>query len=295
MQKEYIGSAYIGVVGSSIEFGDCRDSIQNLQIRRGDAFPAFARYTKGFESRQYHINSFWETHHEFILLLDADMTFEPDLLERLREHKRPYVSGLYLRRQADPIAPIWFEPYNGKLPLMPWTRRIERGRLHKIGASGWGCVLIHRDVIAGVRKLLKGEYEVFESPMDIAPYDLGEIMRALSGLRKLVDESPSKSTIIPALRAHLETLESEIKPLGGDKRLHQGSDIRFPFFALKAGYQLWGDPDARAGHIINYPLHPNDYDNMSDEYFGILTKSTRKHVYEMRKESQKTIEGYYAQ
>lgn len=284
MKKEYTGSAYIGVVGSEIEYGICRDSISLLRIRQGDSQPVYARYTKGYESRQMHFNNWLdETRHDFMLLLDQDQEQDPLALEKLREHKLPFVSGLYLRRQTDPIAPIWFEPYAGKVPLKPFIRKIESGKLYKIGASGWGTILIHREVALAVRELLKGEWDVFESPMDVYPYDLVEIMRALKALRRLTQENVSKSTIIPTLAAHLSVLEREIVPLRWDKSAPIGSDIRYAIYAKIAGYQLYGDPDVRAGHVVNFSLHPDNYDQMDDDYYPKLRKSSNDFVRELYK------------
>ncbi len=108
-------------------------------------------------------------------------------------------------------------------------------------------------------------------------------MKALKGLRRLVDEKPSKSTMVPTLAAHLAVLEREIKPLRWDKSVYIGSDIRFPVFAKMAGFQLMGDPDVRSGHMIDWPLHPDDLDRMEDQYFVDLKRESDKHTREMWK------------
>lgn len=263
--KQYTGSAYIGVVGPEHEIGECRDSIQNIVRRPGDGGPLPIRATKGYEARQLHLDRWLtETRHEFALLLDHDMVFSPDTLERLRSHQLPFVSGLYMRRRYAPIAPVWFKPWSGRWPFEPWTSDPERGRLHPIGASGWGCLLLHRDVVLATRPLLKGEWDIIEDDMDVWPYDLGAVVQAIRALRTLTTERPSLSTLRPALAHHVSVLEREIRPLRGDKGV-VGSDIRFPFYAMKAGYQLMGDPDVRPTHILNYPLSPDDYSGMGTE------------------------------
>src|SRR5512146_1582672 len=114
--KEYTGTVYVGVVGSENENGEARDSIMQIKVRPGDTLPVFARGTKGYEQRQKHFNNCIDNGFDFLLLLDHDQRFPPDCLERLREHKLPYVSGLYMRRQYQPIAPIWFKPWAGQFP-----------------------------------------------------------------------------------------------------------------------------------------------------------------------------------
>jgi len=278
--KEYTGSAYIGVVGPDGEHGPCRDSIELIARRPGDSPPVFMRATKGYEARQRHLNNFIDlTKHEFALLLDQDQTFPNDTLERLRSHKLPYVSGFYMRRNPQVLAPVWYRPSRGKWPMEPWVGTIEGGKLHPLGASGWGCMLVHRDVIMGVRALLKGEWEVLEDDMDIWPYDLKRIMSALRGLEEYLEdckEKHRKAHLVP-VRAFLEELKEEIRPLRCDRDII-GSDIRFPFFALQAGYQLYGDPDVQCGHIVNHPLGIGDYRSVSEEKLVEARRNQRKHI-----------------
>ena len=291
--KEYTGTCYIGVTGPEFENGECRDSIERIVLRPGDQGPDFIRATKGYEARQEHLNNFINGKHAFCLFLDSDMAFQSDTLERLRTHKLPYVSGFYMRRMGDPVAPVWYRPYAGQWPFENWIGPVERNRLHKIGASGWGCMLVHRDAIMAVRNLLKGEWEIIEDDMDVWPYDLGAIMNAIAGLKELLAERPGIKTLYPALAQHVKMLENEIRPLRADREI-VGSDIRFPFFALQAGYQLMGDPEVRPGHIIHYPLSPDDYDGIAQGRSQDLEKARRtmhKRWLDDSKRLKKQIEG----
>ena len=278
-KKEYKGSAYIGVVGPDGEHGPCRDSIESIARRPGDSPPVFMRATKGYEARQKHLNNFIETKYDFILLLDQDQTFPTDTLDKLRSHKLPYVSGFYMRRNLQILAPVWYRPSRGKWPMEPWVGPIERGKLHPLGASGWGCMLMHRDVIMGVRALLKGEWEVLEDDMDVWPYDLKRIMSALHGLDELLN-TENLHTI--AVRAFVDVLKNEIRPLRAD-RDQVGSDIRFPFYALKAGFQLYGDPDVSCGHIVQHALSLADYELISAEMFDEARKNQRRFINKERR------------
>lgn len=241
---EYTGTCYIGVVGPDTIPTQAILTIMNIKREEGDAPPRFVMGTKGYETRQKHINAFMESDHDFILLLDHDMIFEPDTLSRLRSHKRPYVSGLYMRRRFAPMASVWYEPFSGEWPMMPFLEDPERGRLHEIGASGWGCVLIHREVIENTRPLLGGEWDVLEDDMNAWP-TTGKPLR------------PSFNPV--------------------------GSDIRFPFFALHAGYQMYGDPDVRPAHLLSYPLSPNDYSNSDPKIRQMWAEQIRAEVAEERK------------
>lgn len=281
MKKEYTGTTYITVVGADTEVGRCRDSIMKIAMRQGDTGPHFIRATKGYEARQEHLNNFIESGHDFILMLDSDMHFQKNTLERLRSHKLPYISGLYMRRNWKKLAPVWYRPFDGQWPMEPWVGKIDLDELHPIGASGWGCLLMHRDVIMDTRQVLKGEREIIEDDMDIYPYDLKQIMRAMNGLRWLVDNQRKIDSIY--VKACLDILQEEIKVLRADYGV-VGSDIRFPFFALHAGYQLMGDPQVTPGHNVHFPLDAVMYDNnFTAEQFAEGTKEMHKLTIERRK------------
>jgi hypothetical protein len=231
----------------------------------GDTYPQFFRGTKGYESRQIHINKFMASSHEFLLMLDSDMVFPVDTLERLRGHLLPYVSGYYLRRNYAPVAPVWFEP-GDQFPLQPWLTEPERGKLHELGASGWGCMLIHREVIQGTRAILKGEWDVIEDDCDIWPYDLVSIMDVIRGMDELTNHlnKGSGENLRALIRPYVEVLKREIRPLRTLRDV-VGSDIRYPYYAKAAGFTLYGDPDVRCSHMLNYPLSPDDYTHVPDE------------------------------
>lgn len=238
-------SVYIGVVGGELDYGICRDSIERMERATADDTTVYARATKGYEARQRHIDNFIESDHEWLLLLDHDMVFPPDTLTRLMSHSKKFISGYYLFRQVTPsMRPIWFQPPRGdKWPLPPVLEDPERGRLHELGASGWGCILIHREVIEDTRLVLKGQPDVLEDRMEWWPYDF--------------------DTVITAIRhGDMGTVRKELRPLrgtfsgGGDM---VGSDVRYAWFARQAGHILYGDPDVRCGHVTLYSVHPDDY------------------------------------
>lgn len=255
MTKEYEGTVYIGVVGPELIPAKAMVSIMNIARRDGDAIPQFHFATKGFEARQNHFNKFMESGHDFILMLDHDMIFPADTLERLRSHNLPYVSGLYMRRQYAPLGSIWFEPFSGEWPFVPFLDYPERGRLHEIGASGWGCILIHREVIESTREILKGEWDIIEDDMDVWPYDIKAVLEGKEQIRPL---------------------RMNNKPVG--------SDVRFPFYAQAAGWTLWGDPDVRPKHIADYPISPDDWGGQNLETDRELRAVTMKAVQKRRDE-----------
>lgn len=281
MADKYKGSCYIGVVGSETENGECRDSIESIERGPKDELH-YVRATKGYEARQSHINNWYEaTKHPFLLLLDHDMKFPAYTLKRLRAHGLPYVSGLYMRRRYAPIAPVWFEYGEvGQMPMIPFTAVPISNALHKIGASGWGCILMHRDVITATRPLLKGEPEVIEDDMDVFPYDLGRIMAVVAGLEA--------GTLKPESAA--AALREEIRPLRGMKDT-VGSDIRFPFYARLAGFDLWGDSGVQCDHMLNYPLAASDYAGQAAHIVRDITINILQQTNEERQKIAKGLEG----
>ena len=258
-EKEYTGSCYIAVVGSENEPGECRDSIDAIIKRKKDVGPFFNRGTKGYESRQTHLNNWYNgTKHPFMLLLDHDMIFPEITLERLRAHKKPFVSGFYMRRIIRPVLPVWYEQGKpGVMPLKPMTAALEKDKTYPLGASGWGCMLIHRDVVTATRKLLKGEPEIIEDDMDLYPYDLKKLLKAR---QYILDTAKGKQLDEKRTKFVLETFANEIRPLRGVKD-SVGSDLRFPFFAQLAGFPLIGDTGVLCYHVANYPVGIDDWLN----------------------------------
>lgn len=288
-EKKYEGTCFIGVAGAERYHVNAWRSIINIQRRAGDAAPLFGTGTKGYEVRQAHVNKFIESGHDWLLMLDHDMIYPADTLEKLRSHGLPYVSGLYMRRQYSPMAPIWFAPNPDLVwPYEPWNDKIEKDKLYKIGASGWGCILIHREVVMAVRDLLHYEWEVIEDDMDIWPYDLRQILEAVKWLKLLADR-PLTPGLRQYVKKYVDILANEIRPLRGSKEAPIGSDIRFPYFAQAAGYQLWGDSSVRCNHVLDYPLSPDDYDGQADEFHQEFRADIQKKVTDARRAWRKHI------
>lgn len=255
---QYTGRVYTAAVGADTANITAINSIINMVRRDGDSFPALMAGTKGFEVRQSAVNRFLSSDYDFMLFLDSDMVFAPDTLELLRSHCLPYVTGAYLRRQVPP-APVWFDYDEAdQWPRKPATTVPDK--LTRVSASGWGCVLVHRAVFDAVRPLLKGQPEILEDCMAWWPFDHLTVALALQS-------------------GDLDTLRQELKPL----RLaydHIGSDIRFPFFARAAGFDLWLDPAVRPAHILDYPLRVDDFEetprNYRAEYANRITAAVEK-------------------
>jgi hypothetical protein len=292
-EKHYDGNVYIGVVGPEMEYGRCRDSIEAITRRAGDLRPNYCRATKGFEARQFHLkNMFYNSKADWCLLLDHDQVFHPNTLERLRSHGVSFVAGYYMRRRWSPTYPVWFyyPRSNMDWPRMPYHSPPvgdERG-LVRLGATGWGCTLVHRQVLEDVLPILKGEDWILEDDMDIWPYDLEKVMGAVNGLKDLVELNPDARTFKAAVKTYSDTLSDEIRILRGMKDFI-GSDIRFPFFAREAGHTLWGDIECVSAHIIYYELSPFDFEQIPDGQRAEFKKQVEKKVSGGRREARKVL------
>lgn len=87
---------------------------------------------------------------DYVLWLDSDMVFEPDLLERLMktltENDLDIVTGLYFRR-VPPYSPVLFKDLNLiRDTFFDWTEFKELpSELFEVAGCGFGCVLMKTD------------------------------------------------------------------------------------------------------------------------------------------------------
>lgn len=96
---------------------------------------------------------------DWLLMLDTDHVFAPDLLERMlrtcKKNNFLFLSGIYQYKFPPhaPVANYWRD--DGTLqPLLDWNR--ERVTLNA-GAVGGGCMLIYREVFDRIHKELREE------------------------------------------------------------------------------------------------------------------------------------------
>ena len=93
-----------------------------------------------------------------VLWLDSDMSFEPDLMERLSarlDEGLDYVSGLYFTRKA-PVRPVlykecgYYEKDGEVSPVAIWYDDYPRDSLFKVEATGFGGVMMTTALIEKV-------------------------------------------------------------------------------------------------------------------------------------------------
>ena len=92
---------------------------------------------------------------DFVFWLDSDMIFDPntltDMLCTMQEHKDiDFLTGLYFRRVA-PFSPVLFDQLDIDNTGCHWTEfKNIPDEMFKVGACGFGCVLIRTEVLMSV-------------------------------------------------------------------------------------------------------------------------------------------------
>ena len=87
---------------------------------------------------------------DYVLWLDSDMVFPPDMmirmLDRMQKENIDILTGLYFRR-VSPYSPVLFDRMDFKGPICNWSEF--HGELPKepfeVGGCGFGCVMMKTD------------------------------------------------------------------------------------------------------------------------------------------------------
>lgn len=89
-----------------------------------------------------------DTGSEWVLFIDDDHVYPPDLLNRLLAHDKPIVSALYLRR-GQPFGPVAFASRDDETQTYTSIdlTALPREGLLKVHACGAGGLLIRREVL----------------------------------------------------------------------------------------------------------------------------------------------------
>jgi GT2 family glycosyltransferase len=108
------------------------------------------------DNRNEVVREFMERDHDYLLFLDTDHTFPPELIYALidtaADHSFPICSALYfgeLKEKA--LQPVWFQPQVDGEGLRVMDS-FQMGLVHPVSAVGMGCCLIRRDVLEVVGK-----------------------------------------------------------------------------------------------------------------------------------------------
>ncbi len=112
---------------------------------------------------------------DYVLWLDSDMVFSPDILEKLIADDKDMVSGLYFRRTS-PYTPVIFKDSKLEDGRLVWSDYTDypKGELFKVAGAGFGCVLMKTDMIFD----MIGKYGDWFTPLYSSGEDLSFCYRA---------------------------------------------------------------------------------------------------------------------
>lgn len=125
-----------------------------------------------------------------LLWLDSDMSFEPDLMERLSarlDEGRDYVSGLYFTRKP-PILPVIYRGYcrEDGVPVPVWYDNYPRDDVFEVSATGFGGVMMTAECV----KKVVDKFGLPFSPMGRFGEDLSFCARlSQAGVKMWVDST----------------------------------------------------------------------------------------------------------
>lgn len=94
--------------------------------------------------------------YDYFLSLEQDVIPPKDIIERLLQHKKPVVAGVYymeynVKKQENiigkKILPLLYKKHDKEHLVQLTPEEIEQPKLLQIAASGLGCMLIHRSVL----------------------------------------------------------------------------------------------------------------------------------------------------
>lgn len=121
------------------------------------------------EGRNTLVKKFLDLAHEpeWLWMVDADMGFEPDVIDRLvasaDPEDRPVIGGLCFAQQIvenGPAGATRFRPFptlyryvdTGDKVGFAHIRNYERDTVQQVAGTGAACLLIHRSVLTGIRE-----------------------------------------------------------------------------------------------------------------------------------------------
>ena len=88
--------------------------------------------------------------YDYLFAVDSDISFAPDTLYKLLSHNKDVVSGIYRQRNADrQTLEIFEENDHGGYNHIDWEKIRGQG-LVRVGACGFGCVLVKKQVMADI-------------------------------------------------------------------------------------------------------------------------------------------------
>ena len=152
---------YVAGVSGERQYLKSLNSFHELLTRPGDTKNLPQKVMRGDVNRMAFCDSFLASDCDALLMLDCDMVHPKDLLERLREHDVDMVTAHYFKRST-PLESVCSISPDGTWPYIPLPiSEVAIEGLLEIASTGFGNVLIKREVIQAVSDSLGGEGHPF--------------------------------------------------------------------------------------------------------------------------------------
>lgn len=108
---------------------------------------AFVEGTYLEKARNEIHSSFLKSKADYLMMLDSDILFPPNLLSNLMKHNLPIVGGWYRDKNAADHHPVVYDYINDEEGIANFRHRKEPGKgVEKVDATGAGCWLMTRKV-----------------------------------------------------------------------------------------------------------------------------------------------------
>lgn len=116
-----------------------------------------------YANRDYLTMLALDTGADYVLWLDSDVIFEPDLLQKLIDDDRDIVSGLYFRRRP-PYSPVIYKTIRygkGEEKITEEFPDYPKGELFEADAFGMGAVLMKTQVLKDIVERYKTAFSPY--------------------------------------------------------------------------------------------------------------------------------------
>lgn len=114
-----------------------------------------------------------DTTAEWLWMVDTDMTFDPDILERLLDCNEEVVGGLCFARAKGGIYPTMYR-YDEETEFIERVYDYPEDELVSVSATGAACLLVHRSVLEKVGIDNKEPYRWFADTATPDGREIGE-------------------------------------------------------------------------------------------------------------------------
>lgn len=232
----YIGiPSYMG--GTEPKCQTCIDELIMYEINRGNVItapPARAFGSNIAVNRYNLVKHAIMMDAEWILFIDSDTVFPPNLLERLQSHGKDMVTAIVHAKQPPHVPMIVHRPDE-----RTWVNitKYPPDSLIKVDCCGGGCFMVRTEVFKKIKK-----------PWFAMPA-VGDML-VLNAAEKLRNHEGDPTEIVNEIKEKLAISGLEGHVLG--------EDYYFCNKLTQAGIEIWADTSLELGHVGKYVFDVGD-------------------------------------